>query len=238
MSVTKTTKKHLYILQHKHTLKIYVKTRQYGQTQKHLADQFNTIQEFEVRQEHYEPIQQSLLDQFKNLNDLTPSKANCDKIDAIITEVTGFPVHPSTFDKSQKFEFCWPEAARAAVKRAIPPEDQHKKVYPLYLHRVTKIMNQVTTVRMWLSDTVLNTTNNPIQPFYVNHTYAEVVAVYIFHSIADRQAALKAVSAHEGDWETLRDITPDKFQLKALETVLEEVSGVKQPFDIVSLCGC
>ena len=232
--------KNIYIFQNKHSLKMSIKSRKYGPTLKYVADSLTQVRVIDTATGvNAIELRKRLVGHFGSLDDITPSKANCEAIDAISLEVIGFPNTPPTFNLIKKFEMVWPELVKHAAKREIPEEDQHLKIYPIYLHKVTKSGVLGSHTRLWLSESILNhaTTKANILA-NPKSLYSEVIVVYIFHKQVDRIAALQAVASHEGDWENPRDITPDRFQLKALETVLEEVSGVKQPFDIVSLCGC
>jgi len=229
--------KNIYVFQNKHSLKLSIKSRKYGPTLKYVADSLTQVRVIDtVTGKNALELRKRFVDHFGSLDGITPSKANCAAIDVISLDVIGFPNTPPTFNLIKKFEMVWPELVKHAVKREIPEEDQHLKIYPLYLHKVTKSGVLGSHTRLWLSESTLNhaTTKADILA-NPKSLYSEVIAVYIFHKQVDRTAALQAVASHEGDWENPRSIGVDEFSLTALRTVMSVATQGREDFDLLNL---
>lgn len=229
--------KNIYVFQNKHSLKMSIKSRKYGPTLKYVADSLTQVRVIDTATgENAIELRKRFVDHFGSLDDITPSKANCAAIDAISLDVIGFPNTPLTFNLIKKFEMVWPELVKHAAKREIPEEDQHLKIYPLYLHKVTKSGVLGNHTRLWLSESILNhaTTKADI---LVNpkSLYSEVIVVYIFHKQVDRIATLQAVASHEGDWENPRSIGVDEFSLTALRTIMSVATQGRENFNLLDL---
>lgn len=229
--------KNIYVFQNKHSLKMSIKSRKYGPTLKYVADSLNQVRVIDTATgENAVELRKRFVDHFGSLDDITPSKANCAAIDVISLDVIGFPNTPPTFNLIKKFEMVWPELVKHAAKREIPEEDQHLKIYPLYLHKVTKSGVLGNHTRLWLSESILNhaTTKADILA-NPKSLYSEVIVVYIFHKQVDRIATLQAVASHEGDWENPRSIGVDEFSLTALRTIMSVATQGRENFDLLGL---
>lgn len=231
----------IYIFQHKHNNRLIIKTKNFGSlpTATDAASRVNLIRIIRTgSSKNTVTIREQLIDHFGNLSNVSPSKVNCDTIDQTALTITGYLSIPSTFEIIRKFEFIWPEAAKNATKRTIPESDQHLRVYPLYLHLITTHGNPS---KLWLSDTILNhatestlTQDNPQATITKPPTRSEIIVVYIYHTVAERLAALMAVATHEGDWESPRNIGLDQYSLKALQQIMANINK-SENFDLTQL---
>ena len=237
----------LYIYQHRYNLSLYIKSRKFGSSRDYLATQYDLIDT--IKLDNHKTLREALCKTLNNnTSRITSSKDNCDKIDSVLSQHIVASNRGGTnqivplFTKIKKFEKVWTESEADLLKGAkqtpISEANKHKQVYPLYLHLVQSADYTRTKLdrRLWLSRDILKTAVSHAD--FDNrdnvdlHARSKVLAVYMFHSVSEREQALQHIADHEGTWESPRSIGTDHYSLKTLEAIMAEHTGRQEAFNL------